>query len=157
MSYKIKIRNLAKDFGSKSILKNVNLKVQKGQSLVILGGSGSGKSVLIKTIATLLNPTSGSIKIDNKEVTSFNTSQKNKLMEKFGFLFQGGALFDSLKIWENVAFRLINQKKIDKKDAKEIAIAKLKSVGLDGRLPIYILMNYLEVCKNAHPLQEQLQ
>ena len=134
MSYKIKIKNLAKDFGGKSILKNVNLKVQKGQSLVILGGSGSGKSVLIKTIATLLNPTSGSIKIDNKEITSFNTSQRNNLMEKFGFLFQGGALFDSLKIWENVAFRLINQKKIDKKDAKEIAIAKLKSVGLDERV-----------------------
>lgn len=133
MSNKIVIKNLAKSFGSKKVLKKINLTVKKGESLVILGGSGSGKSVLIKTVATLLNPTSGSIKIDGKEITNISLSQRDLLMEKFGFLFQGGALFDSLKIWENVAFRLLNQKKINKDQAREIAVQRLKSVGLNEK------------------------
>jgi phospholipid/cholesterol/gamma-HCH transport system ATP-binding protein len=109
------------------------LQAQKGESIVILGGSGSGKSVLIKIIASLINPTSGSIKIDGQEVVGIANQERDQLMEKFGFLFQGGALFDSLPIWENVAFRLINHKKLNKKDAKEIAISKLKAVGLNEK------------------------
>ncbi len=126
---KVQITSLVKSFGDKQVLRNVNLEVNDGESLVILGGSGSGKSVLIKNIASLMHPTSGSIKIDNQETTNLNQKGRDKLMEKFGFLFQGGALFDSLPIWQNVAFRLIYQKKMNKKDAKEIAIEKLKAVG----------------------------
>ena len=130
MTAKLTIQNLTKNFGEKEVLKGINLSVNKGDSVVILGGSGSGKSVLIKIIATLIAPTSGSIKIDGKEVSNVDEKGRDKLMEKFGFLFQGGALFDSLPIWENIAFRLLNQNKINKEEAREIALQKLKAVGL---------------------------
>ncbi len=131
---KVEITNLTKNFGEKQVLKGINLSVKQGESLVILGGSGSGKSVLIKIIASLLEATSGIVKIDGQEVHSMKMQDHDKMMEKIGFLFQGGALFDSLPIWENVAFRLINHQKIDKKEAREIAIQKLKSVGLSEKV-----------------------
>ncbi len=134
MSTKISVKNLTKNFGSKKVLDGVNLEVKKGESLVILGGSGSGKSVLIKIIANLIDPGLGSIKIDGQEVANINAAQRDKLMGKFGFLFQGGALFDSLTIWENVAFRLINSDKMDKEKAREVALKKLRSVGLEERV-----------------------
>lgn len=130
----LEINGLAKSFGTKQVLVDINLEVKKGESLVILGGSGSGKSVLIKNIATLMSPTSGSIKIDDQEITNLKGQQQDELMEKFGFLFQGGALFDSLPIWENVAFRLLNHKKMAKKEAREIAIEKLRAVGLGSKV-----------------------
>ena len=131
---KLTISNLTKNFGEKKVLNGVDLQVKKGESIVILGGSGSGKSVLIKTIASLIAPTSGSIKIDGKECATANEKERDLLMEKIGFLFQGGALFDSLPIWENVAFRLIHHKKINKKEAREIAIQKLRAVGLNEKV-----------------------
>jgi phospholipid/cholesterol/gamma-HCH transport system ATP-binding protein len=133
MTSKLSVQNLTKNFGEKKVLTGIDLDVKKGESLVILGGSGSGKSVLIKLIATLLHPTSGSIKVDGEEVTNISAKNRDKLMEKFGFLFQGGALFDSLSVWENVAFRLLYQKKMNKKDAREIAMQKLKAVGLSEK------------------------
>jgi len=131
---KISIKNLKKSFGSKHVLNGINLEVKKGESVVILGGSGSGKSVLIKTIASLMAPTSGSVKVDGEEVSGISGKKLDQLMEKFGFLFQGGALFDSLPIWENVAFRLLNSSKMNKKDAREIALKKLRAVGLEERV-----------------------
>lgn len=131
--FKLIVKNLSKNFGSKKVLEALNLQVKKGESIVILGGSGSGKSVLIKIIAALIAPSSGSITIDGVEITNISQSGHDQLMEKIGFLFQGGALFDSLPIWENVAFRLLNQKKLSKKSAREIAIQKLKAVGLSEK------------------------
>lgn len=131
---KIKVENLVKNFGDKKVLKGVNLEVKKGESLVILGGSGSGKSVCIKAISTLLEKTSGKIIVDGEDISELKDHEKDEFMSKFGFLFQGGALFDSLKIWENVAFRLINYEKMNRKKAKEIAISKLKSVGLSSNV-----------------------
>lgn len=131
MTPKIKVENLHKSFDTKVVLDGVNLEVYDKESLVILGGSGTGKSVLIKAITSLLDVDSGSIYIDGQNITKLSQSKVSKIMDKFGFLFQGGALFDSLKIWENVAFRLINTEKIHKEDAKAIAINKLKVVGLD--------------------------
>lgn len=131
---KIVIKDLTKNFQSKQVLNGVNLEVNKGESLVILGGSGSGKSVCIKIIATLMQPTSGSVKIDGQEITNIKGSAKDDLMAKYGFLFQNGALFDSLTIWENVAFRLMYSNKIAKKEAREIAISKLNSVGLGAKV-----------------------
>jgi len=127
---KITVCNLVKSFGDKQVLKGIDFEVAKGQSLVILGGSGSGKSVCIKVIASLMKQTSGSIKIDGEEISQIGGAARDQLMGKFGFLFQGGALFDSLPIWENIAFRLLNSNKMNKKQAKEIAIEKLQSVGL---------------------------
>ena len=128
---KIEIKNLNKSFGNKIVLDNLNLNINNKESLVILGKSGSGKSVLIKNISTLMNPDSGSIKIDGEEITKLNENKKFKLMNKFGYLFQGGALFDSISVWENIAFKLINNENINRKKAKNIAIEKLKIVDLD--------------------------
>lgn len=128
---KIEITNLKKAFGKKNVLNGLNLSIEKGESLVVIGGSGSGKSVLLKSIIGLIHPDSGSIKIDDTETTKMSSKQQDEIISKFGYLFQGGALFDSLKIWENVAFGLISAKKMPTKLAKEIALKKLKSVGLD--------------------------
>lgn len=128
--YKVRVENLFKSFEDKKILKGVNMKVKKGESFVIIGGSGNGKSVLIKSIIGLLEPTSGSIFIDSLEVTKISSRERSKLMNKFGMLFQGGALFDSLKIWENISFELIQNKKMSKRDAKQLAVEKLKEVGM---------------------------
>jgi phospholipid/cholesterol/gamma-HCH transport system ATP-binding protein len=133
VSAKIIVKNLKKTFQNKEVLRDVSLSVNQGESLVILGGSGSGKSVLIKLISGLISPTSGNVIIDDISTTSISDVKRDKLMEKFGFLFQGGALFDSLTIWENVAFRLINHQQIEKKIAKEIAIEKLSLVGLSSK------------------------
>lgn len=128
---KIKVEHLCKSFETKQVLKDVNLEINDKESLVILGGSGSGKSVLIKSITTLMDADSGRVLIDGTDILSLNDSEKSEIMNKFGFLFQGGALFDSMKVWENVAFRLINAENIHKEDAKAIAIDKLKVVGLN--------------------------
>ncbi|MDD2839687.1 MAG: ATP-binding cassette domain-containing protein [Rickettsiales bacterium] len=128
---KIKIENLHKSFDAKCVLNGINLEIYDKESLVILGGSGSGKSVLIKSITGLLEPDEGNIFINGINTTKIGGIKKDKMLDKFGYLFQGGALFDSLKIWENVAFRLINAEGIYKDDARAIAIDKLKVVGLD--------------------------
>ncbi len=127
---KIKIRDLHKAFGKKVVLDGVDLDIEKGESLVVIGGSGTGKSVLIKCIQGLLRPDSGSILIDEEEVVGIDEEQKEALHSKMGMLFQGGALFDSLSVWENVAFDRLENKKMDKRLAKNEAIRVLRSVGL---------------------------
>ncbi len=128
---KIIITKLTKTFGKKIILNELDLEVKKNESLVILGGSGSGKSVLIKAIVGLLQIDSGSVKFDGNEISNLSRSEKSHLMSRFGFLFQGGALFDSLRVWENVSFSLIHNKSISVAEAKDIALAKLHSVGMN--------------------------
>lgn len=112
------------------MLDGVDLDIEKGESLVVIGGSGTGKSVLIKCIQGLLRPDSGSILIDEEEVVGIDEEQKEALHSKMGMLFQGGALFDSLSVWENVAFDMLENKKMDKRLAKNEAIRVLRSVGL---------------------------
>jgi len=127
---KIKVRGLKKAFGRKVVLDGIDLDVGAAQSLVVIGGSGTGKSVLLKCILGLLKPDAGSIEIDGQEVTGLPGAEREALMRKFGMLFQGGALFDSLPVWENVAFGLIQGRGVSRKEAKEIAFAKLAAVGL---------------------------
>lgn len=127
---KIKVTDLCKSFGNKKVLQGINIDAKKGESVVIIGGSGSGKSVLIKNIATLMEPTSGSVEVDGRNITHFKGKDKDKEMEKFGFLFQGGALFDSLPVWKNISFRLLQKNSHNKKEARELAISKLNDVGL---------------------------
>lgn len=127
---KIKVRGLSKAFGRKVVLNNLDLDVARGQSLVVIGGSGSGKSVLIKCIIGLMRPDKGSIEIDGQEVVGMSSAEREQVMRKFGMLFQGGALFDSLPVWENVAFGLIAGRGADRRSAKEIALKKLGAVGL---------------------------
>lgn len=127
---KIALRNVTKSFGKKRVLDGINLTVHPGESLVIIGGSGTGKSVMIKSILGLIHPDGGSIRVDGREVTRLGARARGEVNRKFGMLFQGGALFDSLKVWENVAFGLVRGRGMRHKEAKEIAIAKLAKVGL---------------------------
>lgn len=127
---KIAVAGVHKRFGKKVVLDGVDLEVARGQSLVIIGGSGTGKSVLLKCILGLIRPDSGSIKVDGTETVGMSASDREQVMRKFGMLFQGSALFDSLKVWENVAFGLIQGRKMERARARDIAIEKLGQVGL---------------------------
>lgn len=127
---KIELRNVCKRFGKKVVLDGINLTVPKGESLVVIGGSGTGKSVMIKCVLGIIRPDSGEIFVDGKNVLKMDTSEREKVLRKFGMLFQGAALFDSLPVWENVAFGLIQGRKMKRKQAKDIAIEKLAKVGL---------------------------
>ena len=127
---KIRIRNLHKRFGKKAVLAGLDLDVAVGESVVIIGGSGTGKSVLLKCILGLLEPEEGSIQIDGEEVVGLPEDERERVNRKFGMLFQGAALFDSLSVWRNVAFGLIQAKGMAPTDAHPIAIEKLAQVGL---------------------------
>lgn len=124
----ITLDNISKSFGAKQVLCGVNLTVPKGQSMVVIGGSGTGKSVMLKCILGLVQPDQGVITVDGQDVRA---TDREAFLARFGMLFQGGALFDSLKVWENVAFRLLRGPlKRPKPQAREIAIEKLRRVGL---------------------------
>jgi phospholipid/cholesterol/gamma-HCH transport system ATP-binding protein len=127
---KIKLTNLHKRFGPKVVLDGIDLEVAAGESLVIIGGSGSGKSVMLKCILGLLTPDEGNIEIDGESVVGMRRADRERVNRKFGMLFQGGALFDSLPVWENVAFGLIQGRGKNRREAKEIALDKLAAVGL---------------------------
>ena len=127
---KIKVRGLHKAFGHKVVLNGVDLDIMPEESLVVIGGSGTGKSVLIKCIQGLLIPDTGSIKINGAEVIGARGSEQRDFHSKMGMLFQGGALFDSLSVWENVAFALLENQKVNREKAKVEAIRVLRQVGL---------------------------
>ena len=127
---KIRAVGLHKRFGPKVVLDGLDLDVGVGESVVVIGGSGTGKSVLLKCILGLLEPEEGTIEIDGQPVIGLPTAERERINRKFGMLFQGGALFDSLKVWENVAFGLIQGGHSDRAEARDIAYAKLTDVGL---------------------------
>ena len=126
----IEIGDLTKSFGPKTVLNGMTLSVAKGESVVIIGGSGTGKSVTLKCVLGLLKPDSGTIHVDGQAVIGLGHNSRKKILSRFGMLFQGAALFDSLKVWQNVAFGLIEGQGMRAADAKEIAIEKLRRVGL---------------------------
>lgn len=126
---KIEIRDVKKSFGSKHILRGASLKIERGTTQVILGGSGTGKSVLLKCMLGLESIDGGEIFIDGKPISGLKGAARMELMSKFGMLFQGAALFDSMTIWENVAFVPLQQG-MKREQAKEVAIDKLRMVGL---------------------------
>ena len=124
----IELSRVTKTFGKNHVLRGVNLTIPRGQSMVVIGGSGTGKSVLLKSILGLVTPDSGRITLDGADVREAN---RDAFLARFGMLFQGGALFDSLRVWENVAFRLVRgPKALPKLQARDLAIEKLRRVGL---------------------------
>ena len=127
---KIAVRGLKKSFGRKVVLDGLDLEIGTGESLVVIGGSGTGKSVLAKCIIGLMQADGGSIKIDGEEMVGRSTSERERVMRKFGMLFQGAALFDSLPVWENVAFGLIQGRNVPRDAAKQAALKNLAQVGL---------------------------
>ena len=126
----LKLEGVEKSFGKNHVLRGVDIDVARGQSLVIIGGSGSGKSVMLKNALGLMTPDKGRIYFDGEDVTEATGKTREKMRARIGMLFQSGALFDSLTVWENVAFRLINSEGMRRKDAKERAIETLKKVRL---------------------------
>jgi phospholipid/cholesterol/gamma-HCH transport system ATP-binding protein len=133
-SPKISLRGVTKSFGAKKVLQGIDLDVAAGESVVVIGGSGTGKSVLLKCILGLMQPDSGTITIDGEPTVKLRDDARAKVMRKFGMLFQGGALFDSLSVWENVAFGPIQSDGMAPAKAKDIAIAKLAAVGLGSEI-----------------------
>jgi phospholipid/cholesterol/gamma-HCH transport system ATP-binding protein len=124
----IELRGLHKTFGQNHVLAGVDLSIEHGKSMVIIGGSGTGKSVLLKSILGLITPDQGQILVDGQDVTQ---ADRDAFLARFGMLFQGGALFDSLPVWQNIAFRLMRGSlKRPKDEARNIAIEKLRRVGL---------------------------
>jgi len=124
----INLTDVKKSFGPNHVLRGVTLNIDRGTSMVIIGGSGTGKSVLLKCILGLVHPDAGRIALDGEDVAH---AERDAFLARFGMLFQGGALFDSLKVWENVAFRLLRgTTRHSKADARAIAVEKLRRVGL---------------------------
>jgi phospholipid/cholesterol/gamma-HCH transport system ATP-binding protein len=135
----IEIINVHKSFGSLQVLRGVSLSVEQGESMTVIGGSGSGKSVLIKHIIGLLFPDKGQIKIAGQVLNALDEEGLNEVRKKFGMLFQGAALFDSLSVWENVAFGLKQHTRKSDKEIRAIATAKLALVGLkdvEDKMPV---------------------
>jgi phospholipid/cholesterol/gamma-HCH transport system ATP-binding protein len=135
----IEITNLFKSFGSLQVLSGVNLTVEKGESMTVIGGSGSGKSVLIKHIIGLLFPDRGQVTVDGQVLNDLDEEGLNDVRKKFGMLFQGAALFDSLTVWENVGFGLKQHTKMSDQEIRVIATQKLALVGLkdvEDKMPV---------------------
>ena len=131
---KILLEEVAKRFGGNSVLDGVNLAIEPGESLAIIGQSGSGKSVTLKCILGLLQPDSGSIRVDGAEVVGLRGAALDKMRAKFGMLFQGSALFDSIPVWRNVTFGLTRGKQVSGARMRAIAEENLERVGLDRRV-----------------------
>jgi phospholipid/cholesterol/gamma-HCH transport system ATP-binding protein len=131
---KIELIDVHKAFGPKKVLNGVNLRVMPGESVVVIGGSGTGKSVMLKCVIGLMAPDSGRIIIDGQDTTGLRPRERERIMRKFGMLFQGAALFDSLPVWENVAFGLIQGEGVARREARALAVEKLGQVGLGSEV-----------------------
>ena len=130
----IKVSDLSKSFNKNIVLKNINFQLLEGESLAIIGASGSGKSVLLKNIIGILQPDKGSIVINDTEMVNLPRNLKEKLLLDLGITFQHGALFDSLKNWENIIFKTANKEKINNKQGKQLAFSIIKQLGLQPKI-----------------------
>ena len=129
-SPKLQLKAVTKTFDGRKVLDGVDIAIQPGRSLVIIGASGQGKSVTLKIAVGLMRPDAGQVFMDGDDMTELTTAERSRLHGKLGMLFQGSALFDSLKVWQNVGFRLINADQVPRKEARERAIEALHRVGL---------------------------
>ena len=130
----IKVSDLSKSFNNNIVLKNINFQLLEGESLAIIGASGSGKSVLLKNIIGILQPDKGSIVINDTEMVNLPRNLKEKLLLDLGITFQHGDLFDSLKNWENIIFKTANKEKINNKQGKQLAFSIIKQLGLQPEI-----------------------
>ena len=130
MTLAVTLRGVSKSFGDKRVLDGVELAVPAGGSMVVLGGSGSGKSVMLRCILGIMQPDAGVIEVGGRDVGAMSRAERRALMDRIGMLFQGGALFDSLPVWENVCFKLLAQKRITRAAARDRAAEVLAQVGL---------------------------
>ncbi|TAL02538.1 MAG: ATP-binding cassette domain-containing protein [Rhodospirillaceae bacterium] len=128
---KIRLKDMTKSFGPKSVLTGVSLDISPGESVVVIGGSGTGKSVMLKCILGIMEPDAGVVEVDGEKVIGLSPVKRDAVNAKFGMLFQGGALFDSLPVWENVAFGLMaRNRRMSRDEARTHAVESLAKVGL---------------------------
>jgi phospholipid/cholesterol/gamma-HCH transport system ATP-binding protein len=127
---KLELAGVTKTFGGRRVLDGVDIAVERGRSLVIIGASGQGKSVTLKIAVGLMRPDRGAVSMDGEDITALSTAERSRGHGRLGMLFQGAALFDSLKVWQNVAFRLINADRVPRREARERAVEALARVGL---------------------------
>ncbi len=132
--YKIVLQDVGKTFGTNAVLDGVNLEIERGESMAIIGQSGSGKSVTLKCILGLIRPDRGHIRVDGEDIVDLSARDFERVRAKFGMLFQGSALFDSLPIWRNVTFALTQGRSRDPVKMRKIAAENLERVGLDSRI-----------------------
>jgi len=130
----IELRDIHKSFGDNHVFKGVNLTIRRGESLVLIGSSASGKTLVLKSILGLVHPDEGSILVDGKDTIELKARERARLYDRFGMLFQQSALFDSLRVWENIGFRLLQEPGVSRKQARDSAIEKLSLVGLDAEV-----------------------
>lgn len=130
----IALERVTRRFGDNVVLDGLDLEVGRGESLVVIGGSGTGKSVMLKCVLGLLRPDAGRILVDGAEVTEMRGAARDAVNRRFGMLFQGAALFDSLRVWENVAFGLVQGRRLGRAEARETAFEKLATVGLGAEV-----------------------
>ncbi len=130
----IALERVTRRFGDNVVLDGLDLEVGRGESLVVIGGSGTGKSVMLKCVLGLLHPDAGRILVDGAEVTEMRGAARDAVNRRFGMLFQGSALFDSLRVWENVAFGLVQGRRLGRAEARETAFEKLATVGLGAEV-----------------------
>ena len=128
----IKIRSLYKSFGNNQVLKGINLDVNDGETLTIIGGSGEGKTILLKTMIDLVTPDSGVVEIDGVDITKLKEKERSAVQSKFGMLFQASALFDSMTVGQNVAFGLRHLTNQSEKEINKTVFENLRMVGLEG-------------------------
>ncbi|OPX40550.1 MAG: ABC transporter ATP-binding protein, partial [Desulfobacteraceae bacterium 4484_190.3] len=128
----IRIEDLHKSFNGNAVLKGVSFEIAKGEVIALIGGSGEGKSVLLKHIAGLMKPDKGRVLVDGNDIASSRGKYLNELRAKLGFLFQGGALFDSMTVFENVAFPLKEKTRSGKREIRDRVLKELSNVGLSG-------------------------
>lgn len=128
----VELEHVKKSFGDNEVLKDINIKINKGENLVVLGKSGSGKSVLIKCLVGLIKPDEGKLEVFKKDITNLNNEELNRVRKKIGFLFQSGALYDSMTVYENLLFPLRDSKNISKQEKNILVDEALKNVGLEG-------------------------
>ncbi len=131
---KLSLRQVSKKFGSTVVLDGLDLDIAAGESFVVIGGSGTGKSVMLKCVLGIIQPDSGAILVDGEDITHLKGRDRQAVLRRFGMLFQGSALFDSLPVWHNVAFGLISAQGMNRRDAKAIAIETLAKVGLGEKV-----------------------
>ncbi len=127
---KIRLRDVCKSFGNKRVLNGLDLDVGAGESVVVIGGSGTGKSVTLKCILGMMRPDAGTIEVDGESLIGIGDRDRDRVNRKIGMLFQGSALFDSLHVWENVAFGLLAEHRCSRREARDLAIHKMAMVGL---------------------------
>ena len=134
----LEVKNLTKSFGSNVVLDNISMTIEKGKTTVVIGPSGCGKTVLVKHLIVLLRPSSGEVYFKDQRIDNLNENELNRIRTHYGFLFQGGALFDSLSVTENIIFPIRQHCKItDWREVEELVKAKLAMVGLDGFQQFY--------------------